>query len=86
MPDVTSEHLSWLLLTSMRYAIGRRTYAPSYTAEIIRKHWGDISAESRALLLRDLDGEIKARGSYLGDPCDVATWTALYQWMLQNLS
>lgn len=38
MTNINERDLGWLLLTSWRYSAHRRTYAPSYTLELIIKH------------------------------------------------
>lgn len=91
MIKISADHLGWLLLCSMRYAIGRRTYAPSMTCDIIREHWKKLQQKDRDLLQRDLkeqvlyadkyDPERGIAGKWLGSACDEKTWRDMLVWM-----
>lgn len=74
-----------MLLFAMRYAIGRRTYAPVLVCEQIMKKWKHI--ESKNLFIRDLEYEFKinerAEG-YIGDKCDHMQWMVLLEFMKGN--
>ena len=78
--------LGILLLHSLRYSVGRRSTAPSATAGLIYRYWGDCEPLYRAPLLRDLREEFE-RAWRLGDPrllgdeCDRQTWAELLIWM-----
>jgi hypothetical protein len=81
---VDPRSLGTLLVCSVRYSVGRRTYMPGLVADLVRRHWHDIDQGSRETLRRDVDeaiaDEAKGRGS-LGDACDRATWLDLAAWM-----
>lgn len=65
-----------LLLHSVRYAVGRRSTAPSTTADLVRRYWRLLTREQVAQIVREIREE-----KYLGDSCDVATWTELCEWL-----
>ena len=79
---------TWFIaLIALRYCIGRRTYAPSLCSGWIKRHWSIIPPLNRALMRRDLGGEISRAGgipNYLGDSCDAQVWNELYNWMLER--
>ncbi len=87
LPVPPSPHdLGTLLLFSLRYALGRRSSAPSDVADMVRRYWGAADTAHRGFLLRDLrEGFERAfrlgDGSDLGDECDRQTWAALLIWM-----
>jgi hypothetical protein len=83
---VTKHDLGTLLLHSLRYSVGRRSTAPSTTADLIRRHWGDCEPQARVLILRDLREEFDQAWRcgdprLLGDECDRRTWAELLIWM-----
>lgn len=55
----------FILIASMRYVIGRRSYAPSLVANYIKKHWNDISDNCKFVLQRDLQYEIDQANRYI---------------------
>jgi hypothetical protein len=65
-----------LLLYSVRYAVGRRSTAPSTTVDLVRRYWRLLLPEQVAQIVREIREE-----KYLGDSCDVATWTELCEWL-----
>ena len=87
--SVAPGDLGTMLICSLRYAIGRRSYMPSLIAERIRTYWNHLSEKDREVLYRDLSGEIRAAdsaspGNYsggLGMDCDERTWRDLLAWM-----
>lgn len=45
---------SHIVLSALRYAMGRNTYATSLTADFIRRHWHRISRKFQHNIHRDL--------------------------------
>ena len=69
-----------LFLYSMRYALGRRTAAPSDVADHIVAHWEKLNDRAQMLILRDLKQAIEEddrQPGRLGDRCDRAVWDEL---------
>ena len=62
-----------LLFCAFRYAIGRRTYIVSLVGDLLIKYKGDVSSESKELILKEI-GQAIAVGMG-GMDCDVAVWT-----------
>jgi len=65
-----------LLLHSVRYAVGRRSTAPSTTADLVRRYWRLLLPEQVAQIVREIREE-----RYLGDECDARTWTEMCEWL-----
>lgn len=78
-------HNLWLLvLHEMRYAMGRKTSAPSTSADHVRQFWNAFSQPGREQLLREVHQALDIQDTFgrgLGDACDVQTWRELAAWM-----
>lgn len=73
----------FIAIEAVRYAMGRRTFAPTITTGWLLRHWQDLPAATRDIIIRDVRDEIArdddARAgdsNYrpLGDDCDRETW------------
>ena len=81
-------HLGRLLLSDLRYSMGRCSTAPHSCSEGIRQLWHMCDDAHRRFMLRDLREQFemwertdrKCPG-VLGDDCDVQTWSELLAWM-----
>lgn len=79
--------LGSMLLGSLRYALGRRTYIVTETVSFwIRAYWPVLADPERTLLKRDLEDEISRHERIptvkgLGDPCDERVWRGLLAFM-----
>ena len=65
--------VSRLLLWSFRYALGRRSSAPSNVSRTVIAYRHCLDFEDRATILRDYE-EARARPGELGDACDAEEW------------
>lgn len=76
-----------ILISAVRYAVGRRTYIVGEAVGWIEKRWANLSPACKRVLLRDLKEEIERNermpGS-LGSDLDEAAWIRLHQWMLEQ--
>lgn len=79
-----------LAIQSVRYCIGRMTYAVSDCADFIRQHWQDLSQNTKNVIIRDLDEGLELHEDnvrdgrefcYLGHDCDYRTWKRLREWI-----
>jgi hypothetical protein len=80
MAQVGSADLYTLLVGSVRYALGRSSYITATTADIVRRHWRDLDAGQREVVLRDLREAIDdadRRCAPVGMRCDHEGWVAL---------
>lgn len=79
-PTVSSEDLGTLLLCSMRYALGRRSYIVGYVASMIVEYLPLVSTSDVGIMTRELHDEInraEENGKTLGDKQDHAVWWKL---------
>ena len=67
-----SNDISMILVSSERYALGRRTYIVQWTCKIILNNLSLITNKDLLVMIRDLENSI----SY-GDDCDEAQWKSL---------
>lgn len=74
----------FMLLCSLRYCMGRQSYAVSVCCDFLREHWQEIDAKTRATMRRDLDEELR-RYAELGQPMgadfDETAWRRLLTFM-----
>ena len=85
----------FILISSLRYVIGRKTYACSLVAEYIKKIWNKLSDNCKSCLQKDLQCEIDLadkglkskiyKEDPLGHECDRKTWENLNDWMMDKL-
>lgn len=66
------DDLSAMLIGSVRYALGRRTYIVNWTCEFIENNLALLTEKDRQVMIRDLENPI----SY-GDDCDEKDWKKL---------
>lgn len=79
---VSIENLFVFLVQSLRYAMGRRSYATSETPDLIRKYWKFLDINRKQIILRDLREELEKAESWnghLGDEMDHRNWKSLYK-------
>jgi hypothetical protein len=66
-----------LSVWAVRYALGRATYAVSDVVNTLLAHRADLSAASRAVIIRDIEERLVISGGQLGMPMDTALWLHL---------
>lgn len=69
-----AEDISMILVSTERYALGRRTYIVGWTCEIIKENMHLLSSKDKAVMIRDIETAI----SY-GDECDKQEWMILLE-------
>ena len=84
--DSSDRDFGFILVAAVRYAVGRRTYAPSLITEWIKAHADEVHPETLDAVRRDLDVELKRdrtspNGGHLGHDCDRATWLSFHEWL-----
>lgn len=80
MADLSADDLGLLLVCSLRYAMGRRSYITALIAEKIEAHFSNLSASDRVVILRDLRQSLQhaeGAGRMLGDAMDDKVWRDL---------
>lgn len=84
MKDVTemkielSRELESMLISSVRYALGRRTYIVSQTVDFLFPLIPYLSEWFLRNVLTDLGNQIKYGVGSVGDPCDFRDWARLW--------
>jgi hypothetical protein len=69
---------------TVRYALGRRSYAVGDACTLARHLWPALDAKARAVVLRDVRealADAERDGRTLGDTCDDRQWRELLAWM-----
>lgn len=75
-----------MIISALRYALGRRTYITDETSEFIVENKTIIDSRMKQVMLRDLKDYLERRnkGFITDDTCDYIVWENLYNW-LNNL-
>lgn len=68
-----------LLISAVRYALGRQTYIVGETCRLVREHLGSADVNSQLVIARDIAQEL-SRGQ-VGHACDDRAWRDLLQWL-----
>lgn len=78
MTDVKPSDLSWLMMCAVRYSLGRSSYAPSYTADMVTTYMGSLTRDERTLMAEEIRrylGRYHADSQHLPDI--TKTWEEL---------
>lgn len=68
------EDISAMLVSAVRYALGRSTYIVSWTCDFIKDNLHLITEKDKCIMIRD----IKEQEKYgYGNDCDKASWIKL---------
>lgn len=59
----------WVLVSAVRYALGRSSYVVPSTVGLLRERWGSVDGSVREVILRDVREFVERRG-----PGDVWPW------------
>jgi len=83
---VAPEHLRTLLLGYVRYAMGRRSAAPSMACEMVRCYADQIHPADLWQIRQEVQDELDRHTEdpefgLLGDDCDVTEWQRLVRWI-----
>ena len=70
-----------ILFCAFRYALGRRTSAPSLVAEEIIKNMGSISAYGKRQMIKEIED-----AQSLGDECDKIVWLSLKDALMKAIN
>lgn len=85
MIEIDSD-LKDIVISALRYAIGRRTYITSETANFIINHLEIIDERVKTIMIKDLEEYFDLRHSkfYNDDDCDYQNWIKLYKFLLKH--
>lgn len=76
--EVNESDMRGMLISSVRYALGRRTYIVSETCEWVKRYGPLLETPYRDIMIRDI--EEQERWGY-GDSCDLERWMDLLEWL-----
>lgn len=71
-----------MLISAVRYALGRRSYIVSDTCEFVAGLRMKLSKKCLNILIRDIEGTMEMyhrSGNLCGDACDEADWNRLLE-------
>ena len=87
--EIDSSDFELIILSSMRYCIGRRTYIVNFICDWLKNNWKFLDKNTQSLLYKDLEEEVERYyrnpQDNLGDSIDVKNWLDLYFFMVKNL-
>ena len=72
-----------MIISALRYALGRRTYITAETSEFIVENKAIIDSRMKQVMLADLGQYLERRnkGFITDDKCDYMVWENLYNWL-----
>lgn len=83
-PQVARDHLFSMLVSSVRYAMGRASYITSLTCGMVTAYAKHLHQHEVEVIARDiaegLDHAVH-KGGYLGMRCDHNDWKFLLHWL-----
>ena len=84
MLEITRD-LKDIVICSLRYALGRRTYITSLVANYIMEHPELIDERVKGIMLKDIEEYLECRNIYYkDDECDYQSWLKLKNWLEEN--
>lgn len=86
---VAPDALGFMLSSSVRYCLGRLSYAPSQCRDLVRGHAGQVPHNFRRAMVRDIDEWIAGRTLYTDRagrlaPAEDGEWALLADWLAAN--
>lgn len=80
--DTDIRDLKDMIISALRYALGRRTYITGLTADFIMRYPELIDERVKGVMLSDLEEYFRKREFCdIDDECDYNTWKGLYNWL-----
>ena len=87
MKEISQDDLETMVVCTVRYALGRRSYVVGDVAGIVRWSWSDLRPGIRSVVLRDVSEAVEraeAGGSTVGMQMDHDVWVLLRSWMREK--
>ena len=75
----SKEDISAMLISTERYALGRRTYIVQWTCEFIGNNLYLLTEKDKGVMIRDIENALD-----YGDECDEVCWKALLKKLLDT--
>lgn len=85
---VSPQDLWCMLLSTIRYSLGRATYMPSYCVDLYQKYKVSLSVQQRSQIAKEIKRELEIAAlsdRTLGDKCDDDTWRGLLRDIEEDL-
>lgn len=71
-----------IVISALRYSLGRKTYITGQTADFIIKNPSLIDKRVKKVMIKDLEEYFAYRDCYYNDDdCDYASWLRLYKFL-----
>lgn len=75
--EITKQEFKVLIISSFRYALGRRSAVVSETVEMLIKYWDSLEPFFKEQMKRDIEHAIEA--GIAGDLCDINEWKVVWR-------
>ncbi len=80
----------WVIISTVRYALGRRSYIVSDTSQLVMRVWPDLPTQERGVILRDILEHLN-RKPWPNEDADLREsgdrpWRILTEWLRENAS
>ena len=86
--EVSKVDLTTLLVCTVRYSLGRKTYMPEYAVEMVKRYKDALGEGTLMRIQAEVLGELKVERDYpghLGMDCDVSNWNNFAIWIDKEL-
>ena len=71
-----------IVISALRYSLGRKTYITGQTADFIIKNPSLIDERVKKVMIKDLEEYFAYRSCYYNDDeCDFQSWLRLYEFL-----
>ena len=80
-PHIQNPDLFWMLLSCVRYAMGRRSTAPSTTCGWVKQYARFLEDSQLKQIKEEVETELRTCREFLGDECDHKEWQALVEFI-----
>lgn len=74
----------FIVLSAVRYAMGRRTYAVGLIIDWVKEFWDKLTPNDKTCIARDVR-EFVCSDRSKGDDCDKKDWEAFHLWMRDEI-
>lgn len=82
MSEQTVPVPGWVVVSAVRYALGRKTYIVGMTVDLVINLWPDLDDGTRQIILRDVGEELalwQRVPDFAPHQCDVDEWNRLLE-------
>lgn len=77
--------LMFIIVSGIRYCMGRNTYAPSIADDVIRRYWHQLDGRHRDLIHKDVEEHVvRITRPFAIKDADKDMWIELLSWIKAN--